>query len=414
MERAGSAYERQAQQIDLASVAQQRRVAIAGEENTLQQAYNNLGKTILQNRLALAKTDAEKLAISRQIKDIEVESARLQYQATMLQIQAENDLKAAALNRAIQTREAIKATLQLAEALYSAGQIGLDKVLTYRLELQKAVGAANAAQQEFNQTRTLGALRGRTAGVNLQAAEVQASGNFAQALANVSRTGGFGQPRYYIETPDGRIPQFAKGGYVTRPTLAMIGEGGEPEYVVPRSKVKSFAAAVSSGVSGERALASKRPSWREIALEILANDPTNYTKAAYAVKAGWRKQGMNWSDAERNIVQKKALESLGFRVAPSVHWGGGGVSIKGYPSLNNIRRELEMLRNRRQGIGASTGGSGITLNTRIDRVIRRDGEDGVTLAQAQALASDAARQAVAQMDRRITSPSYRQSRGLRG
>jgi phage-related protein len=44
--------------------------------------------------------------------------------------------------------------------------------------------------------------------------------------------------------PDGDlIPGFhlfAEGGMVTRPTLAMIGEGGEPEYVVPQSKVAQF------------------------------------------------------------------------------------------------------------------------------------------------------------------------------
>jgi hypothetical protein len=211
-----------------------------------------------------------------------------------------------------------------------------------------------------------------------------------------------------------QIPQFATGGYVTRPTLAMIGEGGEPEYVVPRSKAKSFAAAVSSGVSGEQAIASRRPSWREIALETLANDPMNFTTAANAVKAGWRKQGMKWGSAQDDIMHRKALESLGFKVARSVHWGAGGTSIKGHPSLSNIRRELEALRNRRQGGSSSSGGAGITLNTRIDRVIRQDGEDRVTLAQAQALASDAARQAVAEMNRNLTRPSYRQSRGLRG
>jgi phage-related protein len=32
------------------------------------------------------------------------------------------------------------------------------------------------------------------------------------------------------------IPQFAKGGVVTGPTLAMVGEGGEPEYIVTQSK----------------------------------------------------------------------------------------------------------------------------------------------------------------------------------
>jgi hypothetical protein len=37
------------------------------------------------------------------------------------------------------------------------------------------------------------------------------------------------------------IPAFAQGGVVTRPTLAMIGDGGEPEYVVPESKAAGFA-----------------------------------------------------------------------------------------------------------------------------------------------------------------------------
>ena len=44
------------------------------------------------------------------------------------------------------------------------------------------------------------------------------------------------------ETPVGKIiapfiPNLASGGIVTRPTLAMIGEGGEPEAVIPLSKM---------------------------------------------------------------------------------------------------------------------------------------------------------------------------------
>ena len=179
---------------------------------------------------------------------------------------------------------------------------------------------------------------------------------------------------------------------------------------MPRSKVKSFAAAVSSGVSGEQAIASRRPSWREIALETLVSNPRAYNRAANAVMTGWRKGGMNWGGADEPRKRREALRSLGFRVESSSDWGGGGINITRSPSLSSIRRELEALRNGRQG----SGGAGITLNTRIDRVIRQDGEDKVTFAQAQALAGDAARQAVAQMDRRITSPSYRQSRGLRG
>lgn len=135
--------------------------------------------------------------------------------------------------------------------------------------------------------------------------------------------------------PEVDIPRFATGGYVTRPTLAMIGEGGEPEHVVPRSKVVSFSRAVLSGATGASALSGG----------------TSMRRTS----------------------------------------GGAAAMI-------------------RQGGGGSRN---ITLNTRVDKVVRQDGEDRVTLAQAQALASDAARQAVAQMDGNLKSPTYRQKRGIR-
>jgi tape measure domain-containing protein len=37
------------------------------------------------------------------------------------------------------------------------------------------------------------------------------------------------------------VPRFAEGGVVNRPTLAMIGEGGEREFIVPESKASQFA-----------------------------------------------------------------------------------------------------------------------------------------------------------------------------
>jgi len=41
--------------------------------------------------------------------------------------------------------------------------------------------------------------------------------------------------------PEMNVPQFAKGGVVNGPTLAMVGEGGESEYIVPQSKASGFA-----------------------------------------------------------------------------------------------------------------------------------------------------------------------------
>ncbi len=38
----------------------------------------------------------------------------------------------------------------------------------------------------------------------------------------------------------GKVPKYAKGGIVTKPTLAMIGEGGESEAVIPLSKLETM------------------------------------------------------------------------------------------------------------------------------------------------------------------------------
>jgi tape measure domain-containing protein len=51
------------------------------------------------------------------------------------------------------------------------------------------------------------------------------------------------------QIPSLKVPQFADGGYVNRATLAMVGEGGEPEYIIPESKM---AAASANYLQGQR------------------------------------------------------------------------------------------------------------------------------------------------------------------
>jgi len=48
----------------------------------------------------------------------------------------------------------------------------------------------------------------------------------------------------------GLMPTFAEGGFVTGPTNAIIGEGGEPEYVIPESKMRESMARYSAGSRG--------------------------------------------------------------------------------------------------------------------------------------------------------------------
>jgi len=54
--------------------------------------------------------------------------------------------------------------------------------------------------------------------------------------------------------PGVQLPRFADGGMVTGPTVAMVGEGGEPEYIVPQSKAAGFAANWMAGKRGAGAI----------------------------------------------------------------------------------------------------------------------------------------------------------------
>lgn len=51
------------------------------------------------------------------------------------------------------------------------------------------------------------------------------------------------------------VPAFAQGGVVSRPTLAMVGEGGEREYIVPESKMAAASANYLAGARGDNVLA---------------------------------------------------------------------------------------------------------------------------------------------------------------
>ena len=55
------------------------------------------------------------------------------------------------------------------------------------------------------------------------------------------------------------LPEFAEGGVVKGPTVALVGEGGEPEYIVPQSKADGF---VQNWMNGRRG-ASAIPAFAE-------------------------------------------------------------------------------------------------------------------------------------------------------
>jgi len=80
---------------------------------------------------------------------------------------------------------------------------------------------------------------------------INAINNLIQGANNVASTVGLPS----IPTLQSvSLPRFADGGVVTGPTMALVGEGGEPEYIVPQSKAGAFAANWMAGVRGAAAI----------------------------------------------------------------------------------------------------------------------------------------------------------------
>lgn len=73
-------------------------------------------------------------------------------------------------------------------------------------------------------------------------------GNFFGGAGRGFGGGGFGAGTFNLS--GGQFGAFAEGGFVTGPTPALIGEGGEPEYIIPSSKMSSAMARYSQGARG--------------------------------------------------------------------------------------------------------------------------------------------------------------------
>ena len=77
------------------------------------------------------------------------------------------------------------------------------------------------------------------------------AGDAARQARNVNKYGGMIGPKGSIVDQEYRAAfGYADGGYVTGPQQAIVGEGGEPEYIIPASKMDSAMQRYGSGMRG--------------------------------------------------------------------------------------------------------------------------------------------------------------------
>ena len=165
--------------------------------------------------------------IARQF-DLQVKRANLIYQQTLLQV----------------NQERIRVSLARTSAAIELNRLKID--LNKTKEAGKDVTLAKQSVELQTQSLAL-------ANLNVRAAEEAARFQIQGAQAVLTRT--IEQARFQRKAASGQnsnnIRRFAEGGYVTRPTNAVIGEAGESEYVIPSSKMNSAMQRYSAGVRGE-------------------------------------------------------------------------------------------------------------------------------------------------------------------
>ena len=279
---------------------------------------NKLNIMQLENAYEHAQTAGQRLRIAKQILQAEISGAKISYQQTLNNIKAEQQrlqfrreaavieakmIEAKGKLAAAQAKDAEKAALitQRTQEAVSVqrenirlldGQIrAQNQIAGYQKTAAQAVldQQIHTAKVNFEQklvsdeigmsTENARNLSGATVDVanNARSASfmyISVADNAASAAAQINKAadaqerlnrarrkkskggGGGGGATQQAEGGynRGSFKAFARGGVVKGPTLGLIGEGGEPEYIIPQSKAAGFAANFMAGKRGAGAI----------------------------------------------------------------------------------------------------------------------------------------------------------------
>jgi len=247
------------------------------------QRAQNAGNTQKQYQLQLQRAE---LIYKQSVLQIQSEIRKAELGALQVKIEFQK-LKAATLAKAAKSEatqadfDALALQQQAVELAYQ-GVDAAKQAAMFHMQGADAIRQMTVEQAKFNATQRAGAAgaagttgsAGRVGGgrgLNIVGAGPQTELSLALAQRGVTGTLSIGQARatlsaireqqrqQYIAAQGGRQVTgielsrqgFAQGGYVTRPTNALIGEAGESEYVIPASKMNRAMQRYSAGVRGE-------------------------------------------------------------------------------------------------------------------------------------------------------------------
>ncbi len=253
--------------------------ALAFDEQTsdLKSARVNLEREIDQILLEqLGKAEAqyrqEQQAIKDALSGLDMEVIKLQAkgdagEAAIKYLEIENQLKEKGVNLSNQDKEAIRLKIADIQKLTKEqeaanAKLQMEKDLYDSISSTIAGAFSGAIDAAVKGTESLGdALKGLAADVAATIGKMLIMYGIAQALGALGGSDGVGVFSFLAKgfgfkgAKDGAywpggFQAFADGGMVTKPTMGLIGEGGEPEYVIPASKMRGAMSRYAAGTRG--------------------------------------------------------------------------------------------------------------------------------------------------------------------
>jgi tape measure domain-containing protein len=207
----------------------------------------------MQRLKVSAVTDAQKQAL----QVLEIENALRSKGITLTDEQRKAiGRNIAEIQKLTKEQEAANAKLQMEKDLYDSISGTIAGAFS---------GAIDAAVKG---TESLGdALKGLAADVAATIGKMLIMYGIAQALGALGGSDGVGVFSFLAKgfgfkaAKDGAywpggFQAFADGGMVTKPTMGLIGEGGEPEYVIPASKMRGAMSRYAAGTRGSAVIPS--------------------------------------------------------------------------------------------------------------------------------------------------------------
>lgn len=250
-------------QYELATTEQQRlQIAVQMFEQQIRAAQIEYEQALLNNDLMVKKAELEARIVELKYKQIEADK-QIAIASAMSNgnTSKEIDMITAAYNKSlsfqdevVQTaREQVASTTeiaqnqnQVADAVYKTRVVQAESALAQKLvsdEIGLSTEAANKLAGELGAgAYTANQLASEMTNVAAQAAYAAQQIQNAINLQNMLNGGG--------DMNAGSTQAYAEGGYVTGPTQAIVGEGGEPEYVIPASKMSEAMGRYASGARG--------------------------------------------------------------------------------------------------------------------------------------------------------------------